>query len=107
VDYDLLAIGTGTAGTWDARTAAGPGTRTAVVEQDGFASTCPASGRIPKKVPVSCTPLLVGGDVHVGHLTVSKLVDGYDLAADVAVLIEGNQALKGVQLGRLDRLANI
>jgi hypothetical protein len=44
VDYDLMVIGAGTAGTWAARTAAGLGARTALVEQDGFAGTCLATG---------------------------------------------------------------
>ena len=44
VDYDLIVIGAGTAGTWAARTAAGLGARTALVEQDGFAGTCLATG---------------------------------------------------------------
>src|SRR5581483_11084335 len=37
VDYELLVIGGGTAGTWAARTGVGLGARTALVEQDGFA----------------------------------------------------------------------
>jgi pyruvate/2-oxoglutarate dehydrogenase complex dihydrolipoamide dehydrogenase (E3) component len=44
VDYDLLVIGAGTAGSFAARTAIGLGGRTAIVEQDGFAGTCLASG---------------------------------------------------------------
>jgi pyruvate/2-oxoglutarate dehydrogenase complex dihydrolipoamide dehydrogenase (E3) component len=44
VDYDLMVIGAGTAGTWAARTAAGLSARTALVEQDGFAGTCLATG---------------------------------------------------------------
>ncbi len=40
MDYDLLVIGAGTAGTTAARTAVALGARTAVAEQDGFAGTC-------------------------------------------------------------------
>jgi pyruvate/2-oxoglutarate dehydrogenase complex dihydrolipoamide dehydrogenase (E3) component len=40
MDDDLLVIGTGTAGSFAARTAAGRGARTAIAEQDGFAGTC-------------------------------------------------------------------
>lgn len=44
MDYDLLVIGAGTAGSFAARTAVGLGARTAIVEQDGFAGTCLGSG---------------------------------------------------------------
>jgi pyruvate/2-oxoglutarate dehydrogenase complex dihydrolipoamide dehydrogenase (E3) component len=44
MDYDLLVIGAGTAGSWAARTGRGLGARTALVEQDGFAGTCLATG---------------------------------------------------------------
>ena len=44
VDYDLLVIGAGTAGSFAARTAVGLGARTAIAEQDGFASTCLGTG---------------------------------------------------------------
>ena len=44
VDYDLLVIGAGTAGIFAARTAVGLGARTAIAEQDGFATTCLGTG---------------------------------------------------------------
>jgi glutathione reductase (NADPH) len=44
MDYDLLVIGGGTAGTFAARTARDLGARTALVEQDGFAGTCLGTG---------------------------------------------------------------
>lgn len=44
MDYDLLVIGAGTAGSFAARTAVGLGARTAIVEQDGFAGTCLGTG---------------------------------------------------------------
>lgn len=44
MDYDLLVIGAGTAGTFAARRAQELGARTALVEQDGFAGTCLGSG---------------------------------------------------------------
>jgi pyruvate/2-oxoglutarate dehydrogenase complex dihydrolipoamide dehydrogenase (E3) component len=44
VDYELLVIGAGTAGSWAARTGFGLGARTALVEQDGFAGTCLGTG---------------------------------------------------------------
>ena len=44
MDYDLLVIGAGTAGTFAARKAVELGARTAVVEQDGFAGTCLGTG---------------------------------------------------------------
>ena len=40
MDYDMLVIGAGTAGSTAAGTAVGLGARTAIVEQDGFAGTC-------------------------------------------------------------------
>jgi pyruvate/2-oxoglutarate dehydrogenase complex dihydrolipoamide dehydrogenase (E3) component len=44
MDYDLLVIGAGTAGTFAARRAIALGARTALVEQDGFAGTCLGTG---------------------------------------------------------------
>ncbi len=44
VDYDLVVIGAGTAGTTAARTGRELGARTAIVEQDGFAGTCLGTG---------------------------------------------------------------
>ena len=44
MDYELLVIGAGTAGSWAARTGFGLGARTALVEQDGFAGTCLGTG---------------------------------------------------------------
>ncbi len=44
MDYDLLVIGAGTAGSFAARAGLGLGARTAIVEQDGFAGTCLGSG---------------------------------------------------------------
>ncbi len=44
MDYDLLVIGAGTAGSAAATAAAGRGARTAIVEQDGFAGTCLGTG---------------------------------------------------------------
>ncbi len=44
MDYDLLVIGAGTAGTTAARTGVRLGARTAIVEQDGFAGTCLGRG---------------------------------------------------------------
>jgi len=44
MDYDVLVLGAGTAGTNAAKTAAGLGARTAVVESDGFAGTCLGKG---------------------------------------------------------------
>jgi pyruvate/2-oxoglutarate dehydrogenase complex dihydrolipoamide dehydrogenase (E3) component len=44
VDYDLLVIGSGTAGSTAASTATALGARTAIVEQDGFVGTCLGSG---------------------------------------------------------------
>ena len=44
MDYDLLVIGAGTAGSSAAKTATGLGARTAVVEEDGFAGTCLGKG---------------------------------------------------------------
>ena len=44
MDYDLLVIGAGTAGSFAARTAVGLGARTAIAEQDGFATTCLGTG---------------------------------------------------------------
>ncbi len=44
MDYELIAIGAGTAGKMAARTAASLGARTAIVEEDGFAGTCLGKG---------------------------------------------------------------
>ncbi len=44
MDYDLLVIGAGTAGTTAATTAVELGARTAIVEEDGFAGTCLGTG---------------------------------------------------------------
>ena len=44
MDYDLLVIGAGTAGTCAARRAIELGARTALVEHDGFAGTCLGTG---------------------------------------------------------------
>lgn len=44
MDYDLVVIGAGTAGSTAARTAVKLGARTAIVEQDGFAGTCLGTG---------------------------------------------------------------
>ncbi len=44
MDYDLVVIGAGTAGSFAAKTAVGLGARTAIVEEDGFAGTCLANG---------------------------------------------------------------
>jgi pyruvate/2-oxoglutarate dehydrogenase complex dihydrolipoamide dehydrogenase (E3) component len=44
MDYDLLVIGAGTAGTFAARKAIEIGARTALVEHDGFAGTCLGTG---------------------------------------------------------------
>jgi pyruvate/2-oxoglutarate dehydrogenase complex dihydrolipoamide dehydrogenase (E3) component len=44
MDYDLLVIGAGTAGSFAARTAARLGARTAIAEADGFAGTCLGTG---------------------------------------------------------------
>lgn len=44
MDHDLLVIGAGTAGSNAAKTAAGLGARTAIVEEDGFAGTCLGNG---------------------------------------------------------------
>lgn len=44
MDYDVLVIGAGTAGSTAARTAVGLGARTAIVEEDGFAGTCLSVG---------------------------------------------------------------
>jgi glutathione reductase (NADPH) len=44
LDYDLLVIGAGTAGSWAARTGVGLGARTALIEQDGFGGTCITTG---------------------------------------------------------------
>ncbi len=40
MDFDLLVIGAGTAGSFAARRGVDLGARTAIVEQDGFAGTC-------------------------------------------------------------------
>ncbi len=44
MDYDLLVIGAGTAGTNAAKAAVSLGARTALVEEDGFAGTCLGKG---------------------------------------------------------------
>jgi pyruvate/2-oxoglutarate dehydrogenase complex dihydrolipoamide dehydrogenase (E3) component len=44
MDYDLLVIGAGTAGTFAARQGMKLRARTALVEQDGFAGTCLGTG---------------------------------------------------------------
>lgn len=44
MDFDLIVIGAGTAGSNAAKTAAGLGAKTAVVEEDGFAGTCLGKG---------------------------------------------------------------
>jgi glutathione reductase (NADPH) len=44
MDYDLVVIGGGTAGSWAAKTGVGLGARTALIEQDGFGGTCTATG---------------------------------------------------------------
>ncbi len=44
MDYDLLVIGAGTAGTNAAKTAVSLGAKTALVEVDGFAGTCLGKG---------------------------------------------------------------
>jgi pyruvate/2-oxoglutarate dehydrogenase complex dihydrolipoamide dehydrogenase (E3) component len=44
MDYELLVIGGGTAGSNAAKAAAGLGARTALVEEDGFAGTCLGKG---------------------------------------------------------------
>lgn len=44
MDYDLLVIGAGTAGSFAARAAVELGARTALAEQDGFGGTCLSSG---------------------------------------------------------------
>lgn len=44
MDYDVLVIGAGTAGSTAARRAVGLGARTAIVEEDGFAGTCLSVG---------------------------------------------------------------
>jgi pyruvate/2-oxoglutarate dehydrogenase complex dihydrolipoamide dehydrogenase (E3) component len=44
MDYDLIVIGGGTAGTNAAKAAVKLGTRTAIVEEESFAGTCLARG---------------------------------------------------------------
>jgi len=44
MDYEMLVIGAGTAGTNAAKKAASLGARTALVEEDGFAGTCLGKG---------------------------------------------------------------
>lgn len=44
MDYDLIVIGAGTAGTNAAKAAIRMGGRVAIVEEDGFAGTCLARG---------------------------------------------------------------
>ena len=51
-DYDLLVIGAGSGGVRAARTAAGLGARTAVVEAGPLGGTCVNVGCIPKKLLV-------------------------------------------------------
>ena len=44
MDYDLLVIGAGTAGSFAARRAVELGVRTAIAEADGFTGTCLGTG---------------------------------------------------------------
>lgn len=44
MDFDLIVIGAGTAGSNAAKTAAGMGARVALVEESGFAGTCLGKG---------------------------------------------------------------
>jgi pyruvate/2-oxoglutarate dehydrogenase complex dihydrolipoamide dehydrogenase (E3) component len=44
MDYDLLVIGAGTAGSFAARRGFALKARTATVEHDGFAGTCLGTG---------------------------------------------------------------
>lgn len=44
MDYELVAIGAGTAGQNAAKAAAAAGARTAIVEENGFAGTCLGKG---------------------------------------------------------------
>ncbi len=44
MDYELLVIGAGTAGSWAARIGVALGARTGLVEEDGFAGTCLGTG---------------------------------------------------------------
>jgi glutathione reductase (NADPH) len=44
MDFDLVVIGAGTAGSNAAKTALGLGARTAIIEQDGFGGTCLETG---------------------------------------------------------------
>lgn len=43
-DYDLIVIGSGTAGKNAAKTAASLGAKTALVEENGYAGTCLGKG---------------------------------------------------------------
>jgi len=40
MDYDIVVIGAGTAGSSAAKTAKSLGARTVIVEEDGFAGSC-------------------------------------------------------------------
>lgn len=44
MDYDVIVVGTGTAGNTASKTASSLGARTAAVEEDGFAGTCLGRG---------------------------------------------------------------
>lgn len=44
MDYDVIAIGAGTAGKNAAKAAASLGARVAIVEEDGLAGTCLGKG---------------------------------------------------------------
>lgn len=44
MDFELIVIGAGTAGSNAAKAAVGMGARAAIVEEDGFAGTCLARG---------------------------------------------------------------
>jgi pyruvate/2-oxoglutarate dehydrogenase complex dihydrolipoamide dehydrogenase (E3) component len=44
MDYDVLVVGAGTAGSNAAKAAAALGARTAIVEEDGFSGTCLGKG---------------------------------------------------------------
>ncbi|MBI2361580.1 MAG: FAD-dependent oxidoreductase [Deltaproteobacteria bacterium] len=44
MDYDVIVLGAGTAGSNAAKTAVKMGANTSLVEEDGFAGTCLARG---------------------------------------------------------------
>lgn len=44
MDYDLIVLGGGTAGSNAAKAAAKMGAKVAIVDEDGFAGTCLARG---------------------------------------------------------------